>query len=182
MPRHTIKPRSRYFVAVEGESEQSFTTWLQIQLTQRGLPIHLDAVVLGGGGYKSMLANAVREYRRRSIIRGHYRNQFLLLDRDRTDQGDWPISKLEQEASKHHIIVCAQSPNHEGLLLRMCIGHEKDTVVASAALKKLLAIWPQYRKPVNAQTLQRRYTVQDLIRASEFDDQIKRLLIGIGSL
>jgi hypothetical protein len=36
MPAQIIKTRARFFVAVEGESEQSFVTWLQV-LSQKEL-------------------------------------------------------------------------------------------------------------------------------------------------
>ena len=47
MAGQTIKKRVRFFVAVEGESEQSFLVWLQV-LAQKELHIHLDDVLLGG--------------------------------------------------------------------------------------------------------------------------------------
>lgn len=62
MPARTIRKRARYFLAVEGESEQSFIAWIQM-LSQDTLHIHLDAFVLDGGGFKSMLRKAVEEHK-----------------------------------------------------------------------------------------------------------------------
>ena len=122
MPAQIIKTRARFFVAVEGESEQSFVTWLQV-LSQKELHIHLDGVLLGGGGFKSMLQDAVRLYKRRCRTAGVYQDRFLVLDRDRAEQGDWSIEKLKREAAETRITVCVQNPNHEGLLLRMMRWH-----------------------------------------------------------
>ena len=90
MPPQVIRKRARFFIAVEGESEQSFVTWLQV-LSQGKLHVHLDGVPLGGGGFKSMLEKAVRLLQRRCKIAGAYQDCFLLVDGDRADQGDWSI-------------------------------------------------------------------------------------------
>ncbi|HUD82781.1 MAG TPA: hypothetical protein VMQ67_04730, partial [Candidatus Saccharimonadales bacterium] len=130
-----VKIRARFFVAVEGESEQSFVKWLQA-LSQNELHIHLDAVPLGGGGFKSMLQKAIRLHNRGSRI-GAYHDRFLIVDGDRAKQGDWSIEELRREAAKHKIIVCVQSPNHEGLLLRMMPGMEREFPDAASAETRL---------------------------------------------
>jgi glycine cleavage system protein P-like pyridoxal-binding family len=152
MPSQTIKTRTRFFVAVEGESEQSFVKWLQM-LSQKELHIHLDAVPLGGGGFKSMLKNAVRQHERRCKSSGAYQAGFLIVDSDRSEQGDWPIEQLKCEAAKHRITVCVQNPNHEGLLFRMMPGMEREIPDAASAGKKLKNRWPGYQKPMNAHAL-----------------------------
>ena len=81
MASPTIKKRARYFVAVEGESEQSFLAWLQM-LAEKDLHIHLDDALLGGGGYNSMLAKAVQQHFRRCRINGAYQDRFLIVDAD----------------------------------------------------------------------------------------------------
>lgn len=90
MPAQIIKKRARFFVAVEGESEQSFVAWLQV-LSEKELHVHLDGVLLGGGGFKSMLNKAVQQDRRRRKISGAYKDRFLIVDADRARQGDWSI-------------------------------------------------------------------------------------------
>ena len=92
MPAPFIKIRARFFVAVEGESEQSFLKWLQLLSSEKNLPIHLDVVLLGGGGYKSMLQKAVRLHKRRCKS-APYRDRFLVVDSDRAEQGDWSIDR-----------------------------------------------------------------------------------------
>jgi hypothetical protein len=173
-----VKIRSRFFVAVEGESEQSFVTWLQV-LSEQELHIHLDVVLLGGGGFKSMLQKAVRLHKRRSR-RGIYQDRFLILDGDRAEQGDWTIEKLRREAAQKKIIVCVQNPNHEGLLLRMMPDMEREIPDAASVEARLKNQWPAYQKPMNARALGRQFLLDDLLRVANLDSDLKTLLKKIG--
>jgi hypothetical protein len=179
MSPQIVKKRLRFFVAVEGESEQSFVTWLQV-LSQKELHIHLDGVPLGGGGFKSMLANAVRLLRRRTKIAGRYHDCFLIVDGDRAAQGDWSIEKLRREAATHKITVCVQNPNHEGLLFRMMPGMEREIPDAASAETRLKGRWPNYQKPANTHALDRQFTLDDLLRVARVDSDLKILLERIG--
>jgi hypothetical protein len=178
MPAQVIRTRARFFVAVEGESEQSFVKWLQ-ELSEEKLHIHLDAVPLGGGGFKSMLHKAVR-LQARGCRKGPYRDRFLLVDADRAGQGDWSIEQLRREATKHKITVCAQNPNHEGLLFRMLPGMEREVAGVASAETKLKSRWPAYQKPMNAHDLGRKFSLADLVRVAKEDSDLKTLLQKIG--
>lgn len=177
MRARIIKTRARFFVAVEGDSEQSFVKWLQL-LSEKGLHIHLDGVPLGGGGFKSMLQKAVRLLKRRCRTAGAYQDRFLVVDRDRAEKGDWSIEKLSV-AARNQITVCVQTPNHEGLLLRMMPGMEHDNPVAAWATK-LKSRWPSYQKPVNAHALARQFSLDDLLRVANVDPDLQTLLKKIG--
>jgi hypothetical protein len=180
MRAHTIEKRVRFFVAVEGECEQSFVKWLQVLADARQIHVHLDSFPLGGGGFKSMLSKSVRLHKRRCKISGAYKERLLIVDADRAGQGDWPIDKLRREAKKHKIIVCVQSPNHEGVLLRMTEGMEHEKPDVATAVAKLKHHWPNYEKPVNAQTLGRQFSNEDLLRAASADTDLRTLLKTIG--
>jgi hypothetical protein len=173
-----IKTRARFFVAVEGESEQSFIAWLQI-LSEKELHIHLDVVLLGGGGFKSMLQKAARLHKRRCRT-GAYQDRFLVVDGDRAEQGDWSIEKLRREAAQHKITVCVQNPNHEGLLLRMMHGMEREIPDAASVETRLKSRWKDYQKPVNAQTLGRKFSLDDLLRVANADFDLETFLKKIG--
>ena len=175
MAAHTIKKRTRFFVAVEGESEQSFLVWLQV-LAQGKLHIHLDDVLLGGGGFKSMLEKAVKQHARGCKISGAYKDRFLMVDADRAQQGDWSIEKLKAEAAKHKFTVCVQSPNHEGLLLRMMPGMEREISDAASSETKLKSRWPNYQKPANAHALGRQFSVDDPLRVARVDPDLGNFL------
>ena len=181
MAAQTIKKRARFFVAVEGESEQSFLVWLQV-LARKELHIHLDNVLLGGGGFKSMLEKARQQHNRRCKISGAYKDRFLIVDADRAGQGDWSIEKLKQEAGKYQFTVCLQNPNHEGLLLRMMPGLEREIPEAALAESKLKSHWPNYHKPVNAHALGRQFTIEDILRVARVDAVSGDFLKAIGLL
>ncbi len=170
--------RTRFFLAVEGESEQSLVKWLQI-LSKRELHVHLDAVPLGGGGFKSMLEKAVRWHKRHCRI-GIYQDRFLIVDGDRAVHGDWSIAKLKREAAKHEFTVCVQNPNHEGLLLRMMPGMEREIPDAASAKDRLQSRWPDYEKPMNAYALERRFSIGDLLRVARVETDLAILLKKIG--
>src|SRR5580698_3575998 len=152
MPPLIIEPRTRFFVAAEGESEQSFVRWLSM-LSEDRLHIYLDCIVLGGGGLKSMLREAVRLRGKRSTRQGAYRDSFLIVDQDRADQGDCTIEILKSEAARNEITVCVQRPNHEGLLLRMFPGMEHEIPDRASAEARLKSRWPTYQKAANARAL-----------------------------
>jgi hypothetical protein len=170
--------RTRFFVAVEGESEQSLVRWLQT-LSEKELNIHLDVALLGGGGFNSMLEKAVRLHRGGCRI-GVYRDRFLLVDGDRAEQGDWTIEKLKREAAKHKFIVCVQNPNHEGLLLRMMPGKEREIPATASAKARLQSRWAGYEKPMNAQALGRQFSLNDLLRVASVDTDLAVFLRKIG--
>lgn len=170
--------RIRFFLAVEGESEQSLVRWMQ-SLSEKYLHIHLDAVPLGGGGFKSMLEKAVRLHKRHCRI-GVYQDRFLIVDRDRAEHGDWSIDELRREGGKHKFIVCVQNPNHEGLLLRMMPGLEHEIPDATSAKARLRSRWANYEKPMNAQALGRQFSLDDLLRVARVDTDLATLLKTIG--
>ncbi len=176
MPAPTV--RTRFFVAVEGQSEQSLVTWLQ-RLSEEELHIHLDGVPLGGGGFRSMLQKAVHLHKRHCRI-GTYQDRFLIVDGDRAEQGDWSIEKLKREAAKHKFAVCVQYPNHEGLLLRMMPGMEREIPDVASVKTKLKGRWPNYEKPMNAYALGRQFSLDDLLRVARVDADLAAFLKRIG--
>ncbi len=172
--------RRRAFYPVEGEGEQSFIKWLQILADQAQLNIHLDSKVLGGGGYKTMLEGARFYIERKN--RKKSESCTLLIDVDRSNHDDgWSLAKLITEAAKYNITICAQKPNLEGLFVRLFQSKENLQFSGSGDVKKeLRKLWPDYKKPVNASILKRKFTLRDLWRAAKFDPELHRLLSTIG--
>lgn len=177
-----VRPiRKRFFLAVEGPSEQSFVTWLWRLSEKKQLSIHLHTEVLDGGGFKSMLQKAIR-FRDRSRRKGAYSDCFLLVDRDRASQGDWPIQKLREEAGRKGFQVWIQTPNHEGLLFRLTPGREREIPTVSEAEAKLKGRWPEYQKPMNANDLERKFSLDDLLRLAAFDADLATFMTRTGLL
>ena len=179
MTKRVIPQRTRFFLAVEGEGEQSFIKWLGELSDQNGLHIALDCQPLGGGGYRSMLANAIR-YRERKE-RKKATAAILLLDADRSALDDgWTIDKLREEATQKNFNLCVQSPNQEGVLFRMFSGNESLQPNVTTVHRQLLSVWPEYKKPVDARALSAKFTLQDLLRVARSDSELRMLLQTIG--
>lgn len=176
-----VEKRVRFYVAVEGEGDQSFVKWIQYLSDNQNHHIHLDTQLLGGGGYKKMLEKAVKQRKRKE--RNRAACSILLIDADRAMNDDnWPLEKLRREAFKQEITTCFQIPNQEGLLLRMMPGKETSQPNANEAAKLLQKSWPDYQKPVDAYTLSMKFTLDDLTRVARLDQEIKNLLLKIGLL
>ena len=111
---------------------------------------------------------------------GLTKDRFLIVDGDRAQQGDCSIEKLKREAARYKFTVCVQSPNHEGLLLRMMPGMEREIPDAASSETKLKKRWPNYQKPVNAHALGRQFSVDDLMRIARVDPDLENLLRQIG--
>ncbi len=179
MPSRIIKTRIRFFLAVEGKSEQSLVRWLQTLAEERA-SIYLDCHPLNGGGFRKMLENAVLLHNKQSRNKGPYRERFLVFDADLADAHDWSLEKLRTEAAKAGFTVIAQRPKFEGLLYRMLPGKECDIPSAAKAAAKLKKFWHEYQKPSNAHELGRRYSLDDLKRVAKFDADLRSLLKRIG--
>jgi hypothetical protein len=173
-----IRRRIPFFFAVEGQSERSLIKWLH-DLSQKDLHVHLETYVLGGGGYKSMLAEASRALKKR-VSKVKYKECFLLVDGDRASGGDWSVEKLRKEAKKHRITVCLQKPNHEAVLVRMIPGREKETCDAASAERQLKTFWATYQKPADARLLSQQFKLEHLLRMAKHDDDFRYLLGKIG--
>lgn len=183
MTARRIPQRVRFFLAVEGDGEQSFVKWMGQLAEEANLHIHLDCQPLGGGGYSSMLANAVLYNKKKKETKGKPKTSILLVDSDRAAQGDgWTIAKLRAEADREKFIVCVQMPNQEGLLLRMLPGNERLNQDATGVKRLLRSAWPEYQKPVDAGDLASKFTLGDLQRVAGVDTELRGLLQIIGLL
>jgi hypothetical protein len=127
-----------------------------------------------------MLKNAVRQYEHHCATTGAYKDRFLVVDGDRAEQGDWPIEKLRREAAHFKITVCVQRPKLEGLLLRMLPGMEREIPDVASTETRLKSLWPSYQKPMNANELGRKFSLNDLLRVAGVDSDLETLLKSIG--
>ena len=174
MFKKIIEKRTRFFISSEGQGEQSFITWLQRLADRNKLNIYLDFLLLRGGGYKTMLKQTIKHWK----FKEKNEAVIMLVDADRADNNDdgWSLDQLQKKADRHNIELCLQHPNQEGFLLRMFPGKENlqlDNIKVGKLLKKE---WPGYQKPVDAYTLDKKFTVSDLLRAANGDPGIKKLL------
>jgi hypothetical protein len=184
MPRRIIIQRKRFLLAVEGEGEQSFIKFLQQLSDQNKIHVHLDCVVLSGGGYKIMLDRACNYRVRREKSKGKAKGSILIVDSDRGEKNEdaWSLERLTAEVNKNNFTLFLQKPNLEGLLLRMFPGNESLFLNASTVHQQLLKQWQKYQKPADSHTLMNKFSFVDLQRAAKYDNSLKELLIQIGLL
>jgi len=180
MKRRVIAERKRIFCPGEGQGEQSFIKFIYHYAIQYGLNIHLESANLGGGGYSKMLKKAIS-----SLAIKEGRNSepaILLVDGDRTKHEDgWSQDDLRKNANENNIDVCFQHPKQEGLYLRMLPGnHGLQPATASIVRDRLKKQWPEYDKPADANTLIKKFTIEDVKRIAKLDSDIKFLLTTIG--
>lgn len=172
--------RRRFFLAVEGESEQSFAKWLQFVANERNLNIHLQYRVLSGGGFSSMLRNACA-YRDQEKRKGKVERSFLIVDEDRASSGiDWPVERLKREAGNNGLSLYIQKPNFEGGLIRMLPGREQAVLSSANAKQQIFSIFPNYQKPIDARMLMQKFSIEDLLRTARYDADLMSLLSAIG--
>lgn len=172
----TVRVRPSIFVGAEGAGEQGFVRWLRGLVESRGIRLHLDVFVVGGGDSLVLVEAAIRRRDRGE----RYRASLLPLDEDRlVVDGQRGVAAIRAaQTSNLHLIV--QRPNQEGLLLRLFSGDEQRFAAPAMARRELLQRWPEYHKPVNAVDLARRFLLEDLRRAARFDVDLSRLLGLLG--
>ena len=176
--RKTILIRKRFFLAVEGDNEQSIVKWYQMLCDKVQLNLHLDCEPLGGGGYEKLLNETLRLQKKNE--RKTAEQSILIVDEDRAIKKDdpWSIDKLKDEARKRNIMVCVQHPNAEGFFLRLFPGKENLTPSPQQVNRLLKKEWPDYDKSsINAEMIARKFTLQDLLKLSRFDSDLNDLLL-----
>jgi hypothetical protein len=182
MTRRIIPQRIRFFLAVEGECEQTFVRWLNILSKKKGLPVHLDSLVLEGGGYSTML-NRVMRSRQFREYKDKSKANILLIDGDRgiENEDGWSLDDLREEASKAGITVCVQDPKIEALYLRMMPGNEHLTISRTRVNDQLRKVWRDCdNKKFDVGALMKKFSLDDLQRVAHVDSELRELLKIIG--
>ena len=171
-----IPRRKRIFVGAEGESERAFAAWLQRLCDDRGLHLHLDVFVAGGGDGAGIVRRcAERCERREPCVR-----RLVLLDADRIPEDRTNDRAPEPIAAEADIDLILLEPDLEGVLLRLHKGQETRKPARRNTESELRKFWPDYRKPPTADDLERRFDLGDLRRAAKRDTHLRRLLEGLG--
>lgn len=129
-----------------------------------------------------MLARTIFYRTRNHKRKGKYKASILIIDSDRGEKHEdgWTIPQLIAEASKEGINIYAQTPNHEGLLLRMASNNTRSAINAANARRQLQNIWPDYKKPLDARTLASKFKLENLLQVAQNDMGLQNLLKIIG--
>lgn len=175
-----VEPRQVIFIGVEGKNEQAFARFLQSCCNDEGLHLHLNVKTGSGGDSVSVVKEAVRHLTRH-LDRREISHSLVLLDQDRHAQDVQAGRDAQAVAFQSKLEIVFQNPNLEGLLLRLCQGHESRTISAGDSMAELRKVWPEYRKSLlTAEQLRRRFAVSDLRRAARYDEGLRRLLDVLG--
>lgn len=145
-----------------------------------GVHIHLDVRVCGGGDSLAVVEFSVKQYHKRSKQYGKYSSGLILLDSDRIEEdkqnGRDPFAALTGEDLNLIQLV----PNLEGLLLRLHPGYENRIISKQSVKREFQKKWSDYKKPTSAETLSRRFQLQDLQRVAQTDTNIRQTLEILG--
>ena len=177
MPRsRPVQPRRVIFIGVEGPSDRAFMRFLGRCCDRQRLHLHLDVKPANGGDTVSVVQAAVRHASRHpaSVPR------LVLLDEDRIQQDMQAGRDGKAEASKNGLDLILQSPNLEGLFLRLHSGYERRRILARDTMQELKKVWPSYSKRLSAAELDRQFDLTHVLRAAEHDEHLRRLLGVLG--
>lgn len=181
MARRRIVPRrTRIFAAAEGDGERAFVQLLQGLCDDKGLHLHLDIAVAGGGDSRAVVEYAVDRRRRRNDTRVRDKGALVFLDADRVERDRAAGRDPETVKGRGDLQPVYLRPNLEGLLIRLHRGHEKRVVAARDAERDLQRLWPEYEKPASAKALAERFGLDDLRRAARHDDGLRGALTLLG--
>lgn len=181
-----IRPqRTPIFIGCEGQSEISYAGWLRNLARDRDLPFHLELcdLGLGAGDPFSRVDLAIERLTRMEKNREPFAGRYLFLDTDQLALNPGRAEKARQRALEHNFTVIWQVPTHEAFLLRHFPGRgtrqPPDKRAADIALNKE---WADYRKPSNAQQLERRIGLDGARRVASRLPELADLLRMIGLL
>ena len=176
MPRRLpVERRRPIFIAVEGQSDRAFIRFLGMCCEEKGLHLHPDVRPADGGDSVKVVQFAVNRLSKLPE-RSSYSERLVLLDQDRIERDIKAGRDAQAMAARHNLEIILQSPNLEGLLLRMHKGHEQRNVRGQDALNELRKVWPEYNKSLPAERYAQRFKVADLLRAARHDGHLQRLL------
>ena len=181
MPRRRpVELRRVIFIGVEGKNDRAFAQFLQFCCDDEGLYLHLN-VSKGNGGDSVVVVKEAARSLTKKLDKRDIDHRLVLLDSDRYTQDVQAGRNAQVVASKLKLEIIFQTPNLEGLLLRLHQGHESRVIVADDLPTELLRVWPEYSKSsLTADQLKGRFAVSDLLRAARYDQGLRRLLDVLG--
>ena len=103
-----------------------------------------------------------------------------MLDEDRIERDMHAGLDAKAVAFKNGLALILQSPNLEGLLLRLHSGYERRRIRARDTMQELKKVWPSYSKSLTAAELDRQFDLNHVLRAAEHDEHLRRLLEILG--
>lgn len=183
--RQNVPRKRRYFVGCEGESEQGYVKLLQRFADQCSASVHADAKVIPRAGDPLALVIRAIELAKKGEqgSKLKYSMRFLLLDTDLFEKNPERDAEIPGLVTKHGFTLVRQNCCFEASLLRHIYGHENDDPPsAKIALAQLRKAWPNYRKGLSAQELEKRISLQSVQRAVQIplNNDFQALIDALG--
>jgi hypothetical protein len=181
MARRRIRPlRRRIFCGCEGESEQSYGTFLHQLVAERG-DLHIDSQLLqpGAGDLLGAVERAYKLIQRKEREYGsRYKTRAIFLDADRLGQRPERDQQIAPLCATAQIHIVWQRPCHEALLLRHIDTHARP-LYPTQALLELRRHWPEYQKASPARYLAGKFSLKDVWRACQVEEDLFAFLNAI---
>ena len=134
-----------------------------------------------GGGPGKIADRAARALLQSAAGPAMYEKRYLLMDRGRSASYRQQIERARQIAWKHSFSIIWQPICHECFLLKHFAGTEdRKPPDASACEAALLAVWPTYRKGLDATEYEKEISIEHLVRARANLPELETFLIDIG--
>lgn len=177
-PRPDRAQLTRYFIGTEGMGERALARWIESLCVAVGHKILFEVPGAGARGGSTLDVVQRTLTNRNRSRRGPYAETLVFLDEDRRTF-DGPAAEVLARREGMHLIW--QTPNLEGLLLRLFSGQENRQPPADQTTRELERYWPTYKKnEVSAADLRERFSLNDLQRVARFDDNLLTLLHTLG--
>lgn len=176
--------RRRIFVGCEGQSEVGYVSLIRQFTESRQLPIHIEIVNLAPAGDPlSRVEQAVKRIAKLERNREKFSSRYIILDDDQTAQQPERAETAVRLADEQSLVLIWQTPCHEALLLRHFDGHTNDRPPTTPLSgQQLRALWPDYGKGMERQSLSKRLDMPSVIRASGVEAGLAGFLNDIGLL
>lgn len=175
-----VKQRKRIFVGCEGDSERSYSRWLQGLSDAVAPRFQLDTFIAGGGDPLAIVEACANRCAKREREQGRYWRRVIILDSDKLGQNPQRDQQISGITNRSAISLIFQEYEHEAVLLRHFPRHQSKRPPAGEGLPALLRVWPQYSKPADALTLGKVLTLTHLRRMMGVEADFRALCASIG--
>lgn len=178
--RNNIPQRTPIFLGCEGESERGYGALLNRLVHEMpGLHVHIHVELLqpGAGDPLALMQRAAQKIVELERRRERFALKAVLLDLGAADKTH-AARKLAQASGITHVIW--QDPDHEAFLLRHLDNCQQLRPPQGASMAALRQRWADYEKARTQVQLAQRITLDDIIRASGVEPELRAFLTALG--
>ena len=180
-PWPNLQKRKLLLLGCEGKSERAYAALLNRFAREAELAVQIRSLSLEHAG--DPLGRVQLLLKKVGTEKKQFQWKGILLDSDQVHgkRAESRAREARHLAKKHDINLIWQNPCHEGLLLKHMPGQKNIQPADCAdAQRKLVAIWHKYQKPMNANQLSSRISLEDIQRAAIVEPDLRKLLQATG--